>query len=74
MSMGLGGLSQALNTAQAAGQAQQTLQQSNMLTQLGIQVANQEAMNQFMMQLAQAWQEILKSVGSMIKNAAAPAA
>jgi NAD-dependent oxidoreductase involved in siderophore biosynthesis len=76
MSMGnaLGSLMSAGNTASALGQAGQTQAQMDALTQAGIQVANDAAMNQFKMQLAQAWQEILKSVGSMIKNAAAPAA
>lgn len=63
-----------LNTASALGQAGATQGQMDALTNAGIQVANDAAMNQFKMQLAQALQETLKSVGSMIKNAAAPAA
>lgn len=43
---------------------------NSLLTTAGTLAGNREALNQFQIQLAQAWQSILKAVGHMIKDAA----
>lgn len=61
-------------TAGAIGESEASTAQQTALTQEGIQAGNQAAINQFNLSIAAAWQETLKSAGSAVKNAAAPAA